>query len=88
MIRTTRPRPGGASHTSSSTIEVTELAHGPLERSLFEIPAGYLTTTAPAQPPVLSPAESTARAAQLAKIDSTINARLHAPLCDPPPAGR
>jgi hypothetical protein len=54
----------------ASTLEVTDLAHGPIARAIFEIPKGFVITTVPPVTSTSAAAESLAhaRAARVAKM--------------------
>jgi hypothetical protein len=85
ILRSRKPSLAGELATITDKMEVTELSHGPLSRSLFVVPEGYATT------PVLasSAPESSARRApnnpaETARIDSLVSAVLRQMLCDPP----
>jgi hypothetical protein len=80
------PDARGVVRTTTSTMEVTELEHGSIPRSLLAIPEGFTTITMPPQTP-RNAAESTAVAARKARIDSA-TARMSALLCEPEPSSR
>jgi hypothetical protein len=44
--QTRPPGPGGTPRSVTTTMQVTELAHGSIERAAFAIPEGYMTTEA------------------------------------------
>jgi hypothetical protein len=78
----TKPSAGGTPAKVTSTTEVLELSHGPIPRSMFAVPAGYKMLTRPARGPV----DSASLKARRAAIDSSVNVRMHALMCDPAPA--
>jgi hypothetical protein len=84
ILTSNKPTAAGGRLSIVSRMEVTELARGPLARSLFAVPEGYATT------PVLAStsAESSlghapANPAETARIDSLVSAMLRQMLCDP-----
>jgi hypothetical protein len=84
ILTTRKPTPAGGRLAVVSKMEVTELVHGPIARSLFTVPEGYSTT-----PTLASSREGSSLSsipgnpAETARIDSLVSAVLRQMLCDP-----
>jgi hypothetical protein len=83
VITTKRADATGNVRTTTTTTEATELLHGPLARSLFQIPAGFTTAIFPPEAPFRTPAESVKFAEIGPAADMSIKASLRRALCDP-----
>lgn len=71
----------GSAVTVTTTLEVTELTHGPIPEAMFAVPAGY--TTLPTPPRTASPAAESAARARIAARDSIIRTKVRAAVCEP-----
>lgn len=67
----------------TTIMEVMELTHGPIPKSMFVVPAGYSALPAPRVAP--SPAAESTSRARMAARDSIVRARVRAAVCDAVP---
>jgi hypothetical protein len=79
----TRPGAHGTNTTTKITMEVSELAHGPVPRSLFAVPDGFTLTGRAVPAAIRTRAESAALRERRAKVNSQVSERMHAIMCDP-----
>lgn len=76
---TTFTKPGSAAKVTTS-IDVLELTHGPIPKSMFAVPAGYTIMPTPTRPP--SRAIDSAVKARIATRDSVVRTRVRAAICE------
>lgn len=74
-----KPGAGGATTKVTMTTEVLELAHGPIPRSMFVVPADYKMLTRPTGMPV----DSARLKARRESVDASARKRVHELVCDP-----
>jgi hypothetical protein len=87
IVTNTAPDATGVVRTTTATLEVTELVHGSIPRSVFAIPEGFTTVTMPPRSEPRNAAESTLVAGRKARVDS-ITKRMVALVCEPDPPSR
>lgn len=81
-VASARPSARGAPIKVTVTTDVLELSHGPIQRSMFVVPADYKIIPPPKRPPL----DSAQLKARRAAVDSSVSGRMRALMCDPAPA--